>query len=48
VLRTADWNRHIPGLAGQIAYYIYQNAYKQNPEVAIVADSVHVVEGTPA
>jgi hypothetical protein len=33
----ADWSRHIPGLVGQIAYYIYQNAYKQNPKVAIVA-----------
>jgi hypothetical protein len=34
---TAEWNRPIPGLVGQIAYYIYQNAYKRNPEVAIVA-----------
>ena len=37
LLRTADWSSPIPGLAGQLAYYIYQNAYKQNPEVAIVA-----------
>jgi len=34
---NANWNSPMPGLAGQIAYYIYQNAYKRNPEVAIVA-----------
>jgi len=36
-LPVTDWGKAIPGLAGEIAYYIYRNAYKRNPEVAIVA-----------
>jgi hypothetical protein len=36
-LPSPNWKQPIPGLAGLIAYDIYQNAYKQNAEVAIIA-----------
>jgi hypothetical protein len=34
---VVNWKSPIPGLTGTIAYYIYNNAHKQNPEVAIAA-----------
>lgn len=32
-----EWKTPIPGLTGELAYFIYSHAHKQNPEVAIAA-----------